>query len=122
MLLDDLDGYRARIHAPLFRRLRFNVLHTIDLLEDVQGHINDVEAGQIAPPNQRWVALEGGGRRLELDEELLRLLSEQGMQIWEIAVFMQCSERTVKRWRRRLGIYYRQRNQMSAEELFPVGL
>ena len=76
--------------------------------------------GAPAPPGQVWENVDGHRRRLVLDIQLLRVLSDEGMMDKEIAEFMCCSRRTVQRRRHDEGIVKRNWTSLSDEDLKEV--
>ena len=121
-LLVDLRRLEQQIPPPNFRRINIDLQHILDLLDNLQHRINDLVDGAPAPPGQRWERIPGQRRRLVVDMELLKMLAEEGMVDWEIAIFLHCSIRTIKRRRKEAGIVKREWRIMSDDDLMTVSI
>lgn len=68
-----------------FQRIDIDIQHTLDLLDELQEHLEYLTTGAPAPPGQFWQMLEGGGRKRAIDTEVLTAMCKEGMADWDMA-------------------------------------
>ncbi|KAK4687673.1 hypothetical protein P7C73_g2440, partial [Tremellales sp. Uapishka_1] len=116
-ILNDFRREQLNFPPPFFASLQLDLRQTLDILDDLQQHLERLVGDAPPPMGKEWVNLERGGRKLVLDMELLEVLSSEGMTDHEIGHYLGCGRHTVSRRRKEAGVMKRKWTTISEDDL-----